>query len=96
MSKRRQRWPMWKIAVFGAICVVAAVGLFSISAYLDSVEELSTPDPKSAGVLSLPGFALILGMAASMLALIFLTWLGLRVREARTPPWERKAKSRRR
>ena len=96
MSKPAKRWPIWKIAACGVGCVVAAIGLFWLWVVLDNVEGLSTNDDDLSGVLALPGFVLILGMAASMLALMSWVWLGLRIREARIPPWERKNRSRRR
>ena len=96
MSKNVKRWPTWKIAAGGIGCIGAAAGLFWLSVFLGRVEGLNSNDADTGGVLALPGFVLILGMAASMLALLSFVWFGLRIKEARTPPWERKTKSKRR
>ena len=96
MSKRSQRWPIWRIAVTAVLCLVAAGILFWLSVFLEQLGPEESGDPNATAVITLPGFILILGMGASMLGAICLVWLGLRIKEARTPPWERKKKPRRR
>ncbi len=93
MSKRPKRWPIWKITCGGIACVIAAVVLFSLSVYIGRNEALAEA---SSGLLTLAGFVMVLGMGASMLVVVFCIWLGVRIKEARTPPWERKGKSKRR
>ena|GEM_PF-4665723 len=96
MRRQTKRWPIWKITATGASCVVAAGVLFWLSGYLDrlGIAKAAEHDPNT--LLTLPGFVLILGMAVSMFAVVCFIWLSLRIKEARTPPWERKGKSKRR
>ncbi|MCK4661189.1 MAG: hypothetical protein KAV82_16840 [Phycisphaerae bacterium] len=98
MSKRSKRWPIWKIAAAGILCVLVAGGLFWLSSAMKSLdqEDGGEADNSPSGILELPGFVQILGMGLLMIAMVFFVWLGLRVKEARTPPWERKRKSKRR
>ena len=96
MRKRTKRWPIWKIAVTGLSCVVGAGVLLWLSGYLDrlGIAKAAEQDPNT--LLTLPGFVLVLCMAALLLAVVCFIWLGLRIKEARTPPWERMVKSKRR
>ena len=96
MSKVPKRWPLWKNAGAGVLCIVVAVLLFLGSGWMErAVDASGAPDSGSADVLPLSGFLMILGMAVSMLALIVFIRLGLRIKEARTPPWERPKKKKR-
>lgn len=96
MRKRSKRWPIWRIAGAGVLCVVAAVCLFCASVYLDKLGIAETGQQDYTSMLTFPLFLLMLGMGMCMLAVIFFIKLGLRIKEARTPPWERKSKSKRR
>ena len=96
MSKPPKHWPLWKIAVTSVSCVVAAGVLVGLSFYPHLLGVGETPDQGTDQLFALPGFFLMLGMAFLMLAVVCLVWLGLRIKEARTPPWERKPKRKRR
>jgi len=96
MSKRSKRWPIWRIAVSGISCVLGAGAVFCLGVYLDKLGVSGGPEQDTTQVFALPGFFMMLGMGVFMLAVVCFIWLGLRIKEARTPPWERKGKSRRR
>ena len=96
MGKRVKRWPIWKIAVAGGACVLAAVVLFCLSVFMARLGEPAADTSGQPALLGLPTFIMILGVAASMLAILSTSWLVLRIQEARTPPWERRSKRRRR
>ncbi|MCP4593607.1 MAG: hypothetical protein GY842_22960 [bacterium] len=96
MTKPASRWPIWKVAVATGLAVVISAALFVLSGYLESLGLEEPNDPVQRGVLGLPGFVLVLGMGMSILSVIGFIWLGLRIHEARTPPWERKKRGKRR
>ncbi len=92
MSRPEKRWAIWKIAAATAACIVAAVGLFLAAAGLRGVAEPVAPEEGQRATLTLPDFALMFGVMASILALLGFLWLVVRVREARKPPWERSSR----
>ena len=96
MRKRTKRWPIWKIAVTGLSCVAGAGVLLWLSRYLGQLEFAKEAEQDPNTILTLPGFVLVLSIAALLLAVVCFIWLGVRIKEARTPPWERKGKSKRR
>ncbi|MFH0980874.1 MAG: hypothetical protein V2A79_04975 [Planctomycetota bacterium] len=96
MTKPSRRWPMWRIGAAGVLCALTAGVLFWLSTYLERWSRHETSDQNSITLLTVPGFIQILGMAAAILAILGFVWLGVRIKEARTPPWERKGKSKRR
>jgi hypothetical protein len=93
MGKPPKRWPMWKIGGSGGLCVVAAVVSFWLSGYLRHLGGDEAVPTGSNNIMAIPSFAIILGMTASMLGLFCFGWLGWRIKEARTPVWERKGKT---
>ena len=97
MSKRGKRWPIWKIAVATGACFAGAVALFWLSVIMGKGADEQATDPTGqSALLTFPAFIMILGVAASMLAILCVVWLVLRIREARTPVWERGGKKRKR
>ena len=97
MGKKSTRWPIWKIALAMGGCAAAAVALFWLSVFMGTVVPDETDPASQSQFLTLPGFILVLGVAATMLAILCVIWLVVRIRESRIPPWERgKKKTRRR
>jgi hypothetical protein len=96
MGRKFTRWPIWKIAVATAACAAGAAVLFWLSVVMGAVGGEQSEDPNKTPLLALPTFVMILGVATSMLAVLGAVWLGVRIQEARTPPWKRGKKSRRR
>jgi protein-S-isoprenylcysteine O-methyltransferase Ste14 len=95
MGRKFTRWPIWKIAVSTAACAAGAVALFWLSVVMGALGGEQTRDPTQPQMLALPTFIMILGVATAMLAILGAVWLGVRIQEARTPPWKRGKKSRR-
>jgi NADH:ubiquinone oxidoreductase subunit 6 (subunit J) len=95
MGRKFTRWPIWKIAVATAACAAGAVVLFWLSVVMGTVGGDQTEDATQTRLLGLPTFIMILGVATSMLAILGGVWLGVRIQEARKPPWKRGKKSRR-
>lgn len=95
MGRKSKRWPIWKIAVATAACGAGTAVLFWLSVLMSNVGGGQPDDPNQARLLALPTFIMILGVAAAMLTLLGAIWLGVRINEARKPPWERGKKSRR-
>lgn len=89
MSKRPQRWPIWKISVATAGCAVASGVLFWLSTVVQHVGKAPTTAPAAGGATALPSFVLMMGVLAAILALLGVLWLVIRIREARTPVWKR-------
>jgi hypothetical protein len=97
MGKKSARWPIWKIALATGGCAAAAVLLFWLSVFMGTVVSDENDAAGQAQFLTLPGFILVLGVAATMLAILCVIWLVVRIHESRIPPWERgKKKTRRR
>jgi hypothetical protein len=96
MSKPPRRWSIWKVAGSTMLCFMIAGVLFCLSYYMHRLGGETTTQPEAEGVLTFPGFVMVLGLGVSMLGIICCIWLGFRIKEARTPPWERKGRSKRR
>ena len=95
MTKRDQRWPIWKIAVTAAALVLGAAVLFVLSivaAPLADSPEGATQRP----MLTVPTFLVMIGGAVSILAVLSIGWLIYRIHESRIPVWERKKPRKRR
>ena len=93
MGKRIKRWPMWKL-------VVATIGSFvagGLLFWLSVLAERAAGEPlasEPAASMNLPMVIMALGLAMIIVGIIGLIRLGLRVNEARKPPWERGKKGR--
>ena len=96
MGKKTTRWPIWKIALATLGCAGGSVALFVLSMFMGRVGASDADATDTPQLLTLPAFMMIMGVAASMLPVLCIVWLVARIREARTPPWERGRKSRRR
>jgi len=93
MGKKSQRWPIWKITLALLGCVVVSVALFWLSWFTSKLGSTPGPD-QQAQLLSLPAFLMMMGVAVLILMVLCVIWLVVRIREARTPPWERGGKHR--
>lgn len=95
MARKTKRWPLWKITAAAVIFALASGALFYLSSVAGNLTE-EQPAGDQPQLLTVPIFVMIMGVAAAMLCLLCLVWLGVRIKEARTPPWERKKKKTRR
>ena len=93
MSKKRTRWPIWKIALATVGCAVVSPVLFWLAAFAEkTLGEQSTDPLAQSPVLTLSGLAMMLAIAVGMLGVLGLIWLGARIHDARIPAWKKKAK----
>lgn len=96
MTKPPDRWPLWKIVVATLGCAAVGIVLLWLSALVSGAEGEPpvSPGRRTRG-LTFSGFLMMPGVAAAVLSLLGVVWLGFRIREARTPAWKRWAKKRR-
>lgn len=96
MSKQAKRWPIWKIALATGGCAVVAAVLFWLSALVEGVsgEQTTTPIRRSPA-LTVSSFVMMLAVGAVIFGVLGVIWLAFRIREARMPAWDRRAKKRR-
>lgn len=91
MTKRVQRWAIWKIAVTTASCAVATVVLWWLSLFLERIGPTPTTDPAGRSAALTPAsFLMMMGTGAGLGTLLTAIWLVLRIRQARTPAWKRR------
>jgi hypothetical protein len=97
MTKPPERWPLWKIVAATLACAAIAAVLLWLSALVGETEgeRAAAPGSRTRG-LTFSGFLMMPGVAAAVLSVLGVVWLGFRIREARTPAWKRRAKKRRR
>jgi hypothetical protein len=97
MTKKAERWPLWKIVAATLGCAAGGGVLLWLSALLGKTEgeQPGSPLPRPPA-LTFSGFLMMVGVAGMVLAALGLVWLGFRVREAWTPAWKRRGKKRRR
>jgi len=90
-----KRWPIWKIAVTCLGCAGAAVGLFVAMAVAErTAPAVSTAPGERPPALTPASFLLMMGVAASALAVLSTVWLGYRLWDAHTPDWKKRRKRR--
>ena len=96
MTRQAQRWQIWKIATATAGCAVLSTVLFWLPTLVGTSGGEQPKDPLTRNpVLTLTSFTVMLAAAAAILSILGLIWLVVRIREARTPVWQRKRKKRR-
>ena len=95
MTKRDERWPIWKIALAVAGCAAACALLLWLSA-VAATPETETAKGQEARMLTVPTLLQMLGAAIGMLTILGVVWLVSRIRESRIPVWERKKPRKRR
>ena len=96
MSKRTQRWPIWKIAVTALGCAIVAGALFWLSFVLTPPETRTQDESASQTLMTVPAFLLMRAAAVSMLAVLAIGWLVYRLYDARIPAWQKKDRRKRR
>ncbi|MEW6197138.1 MAG: hypothetical protein AB1601_00525 [Planctomycetota bacterium] len=97
MTRREQRWPLWKIAAATGGCVAAGMVLIWLSRLAERAAAPPTTGPVTpVPAITFPTLLLMLALMAGILAILGLVWLGVRTREALKPPWERGGHKRRR
>jgi len=97
MTKKADRWPLWKIVATTLGCAAGGGVLLWLSALLGESEGEQTADPLSRPpALTFSGFLMMVGVAGMVLSALGLVWLGFRIWEARMPAWKRRGKKRRR
>ena len=68
MSKKRERWPIWKIAAATVGCAVVSPALFWLTALAEkTLGEQSTDPLASSPVLTLSSLIMMLAIAVGML-----------------------------
>ena len=96
MTRRRTRWPIWKIALSTVACGLASGVLFWLSAFMDQALDERSADPLTRSpVMTVSSFIMMLGMSMGILSVLGLVWLGARIRDARTPVWKKPGKKKR-
>jgi len=95
MTSHRQRWPIWKIAAATLVCLIAAIVLFVLSVHA-APQDTSPDAARQEPLITLPTFLLMLGMLGSMLTVLGAGWLAYRIKDARTPAWEKRPRRTRR
>lgn len=95
MTRRDQRWPIWKIALAVAGCASTCALLLWLSA-VAAPPETETAKGTETPVLTVPTFLQMSGAAVGMLTILGVIWLVSRIRESRIPVWERKKPRKRR
>ena len=95
MAQPVQRWPRWKIGLTAAICICAAIALFTAGIALEP-DAANQKDGETPPLISVPIFLTMIGALASMLGVLSVGWYIYRVRLDRKPPWERQTKRKRR
>ena len=97
MSKPPERWPLWKIVAATLACAAVGVVLLWVSALVGGTEGEQSASPlPGRPTLTFSGFLMMVAMAAIVLGVLGVIWLGFRIREARLPAWKRRGKKRRR
>lgn len=97
MSKRDRRWPIWKIATATGGCLATAGVLVWLSKLAERAAAPATTGPATpTPAMTFPTLLLMLALMAAILAVLGMIWLGMRIREAMKPPWERGGRKRRR
>ncbi len=95
MTKRQQRWPIWRIVLILVGAVALAIGLFIAAALVASGEpapDATSPLAPDAGAgQSLSNFLMLLGAIAVGLALVCVGWLVVRYTQS-IPAWKKRAK----
>ncbi len=96
MTKKVKRWAIWKIAVSTTACLVVSPLLFWLSGLAAEAIDKETVDPtRGSPVVTFSSLFTMLGMVAAMLGILGIVWLVVRIRDARTPAWKKKAKKER-
>ena len=96
MSKRIERWPIWKIAAAALGCVVLCPVLFWLSTLVENGGGGQSVDPNTpAPVLTLSALVGMLGLVAAALAILSIVWLAVRIQDARTPAWKKRLRKKR-
>ncbi|UCE62251.1 MAG: hypothetical protein JSU63_11165 [Phycisphaerales bacterium] len=96
MTKKAKRWPIWKIAVSTSTCLVVSPLLFWLSGLAEEAIDQQTADPAQGNpVVTVSSLVTMLGMVAAMLGILGIIWLVVRIRDARTPAWKKRAKKER-
>ena len=97
MTKRAERWPLWKIVAAALGCAAVGGVLLWLSALAGKAEGDPLADPsKPRSALSLSGFLMILGTGGVVLSVLSVIWLGYRIYLARVPAWTRSGRKKRR
>ena len=97
MKKKNTRWSNLKIFLGTLACALIAPGLFWLGSYVDAALETASRDPSSPTPALRPSSLLtMLGVAGVLLSLLGVIWLIARIRDARTPAWEKRGKKKRR
>jgi peptidoglycan/LPS O-acetylase OafA/YrhL len=96
MSKRTERWPIWKIAITALGSAVVAGALFWLSSVLTPPETQTQDESGSQALMTVPAFLLMMATAVSMLAVLAIGWLAYRLYDARIPAWQKKGRRKRR
>jgi hypothetical protein len=96
MSKRIERWPIWKIAAAALGCVVLCPLLFWLSTLAENGGEQTADPGTPAPVLTLSAMIGMLGLVAGALGILSIVWLAVRIQDARTPAWKKRLKKKRR
>ena len=93
MSKKRKRWPIWKIVSATVACALVCPVLFWLSVLAEKTLDQQSDDPLFRGpTLTLSSLLMMIAIAVGMLAVLGLIWLVYRVHDARIPAWKKKAK----
>jgi len=95
MSKPISRWPTWKIAVWTAGCAVACPALFWLALFADQKLEKPTSPAGPGSVLTIPSLVMMVAALAGLLAVMGAAWLVVRIRDARTPTWQKRGHKKR-
>ncbi len=97
MSRAAGRWSKRKIGLALAICVAAAVALFWLSQVVEPEQQQDSDlSGSQRALLTVPTFLMMMGTVASMLAALSVGWLVYRIKDDRTPAWEKKPRRRKR
>jgi hypothetical protein len=97
MTKKADRWPLWKIVATTLGCAAVGAVLLWLSVLAGKAEGDPSANPLNRrSALTLSGFLMILGTAGLVLSFLGMVWLGYRIREARIPAWKRRGKKKRR
>jgi protein-S-isoprenylcysteine O-methyltransferase Ste14 len=96
MKKKAKRWPIWKIAVSATAFLAVSPLLFWLSGLVEEAIDKETADPaRGTQIVTFSSLITMLGMVAAMLGILGVAWLVVRIRDARTPAWKKKAKKER-
>ena len=93
MSKKRKRWPIWKIVAATLGCAVGSPVLFWLSRLAEKTLDEPSTDPAARGpALTMGSLIMMIAIAVGMLGVLGLIWLGYRIYDAQIPAWKKRAK----